>query len=84
MPDILRDCTKRIVDYYNPKRSRFYGHVHGFLCFGYEECGQFDLAEKHGKMSMEFMPNDVMTNHAMAHLFEETHMFILNLLLLLN
>lgn len=67
----LRNCAARVVDEY-PKTDKFYGNVYGKLCFGYEECGQFDEAERAGSMALDHTPNDIWTIHSLTHVREET------------
>jgi hypothetical protein len=37
----------------------FCRNIHGKLCFGYEECGQFAAAEKAGDVALDHTPNDI-------------------------
>ena len=46
--------------------------VNGKLCFGFEECNQFDEAERTGAIALDHTPNDIWAIHAIAHIKEET------------
>ena len=46
--------------------------IYGKLCFGYEECNQFEEAEKAGAIALNHTPNDIWAIHSMTHVKEET------------
>lgn len=69
--DLCRNIAGRVASAYK-KSDRFYGSVHGKLCFGYEEMNQFVEAEEAGQKALEHTPNDIWTIHSIAHLKEET------------
>ena len=69
--DLCRNIAGRAASAYK-KSDRFYGSVHGKLCFGYEEMNQFAEAEEAGRKALEHTPNDIWTIHSIAHLKEET------------
>ena len=69
--DLLRTVPARVVTEYNVS-DRFYGSVFGKLCFGFEECNQFDEAEKAGAIALDHTPNDIWAIHSIAHIKEET------------
>ena len=60
----------------------FLSHLHGYrsvngkLCFGFEECNQFDEAERAGAIALEHTPNDIWAIHSIAHIKEETQRYI--------
>ena len=49
--DLMRNIPARVVAEYS-KSDRFYGTVNGKLCFGYEECNQFEEAERTGAIAL--------------------------------
>lgn len=67
----LRDSVLRVIDHY-PPYDRYYGNLHGKLCFGYEENNQFDLGFKAGTKALEHTPKDIWAIHAMSHVYHET------------
>ena len=69
--DLLRNIPARVVTEYS-KSDRFYGTVNGKLCFGFEECNQFDEAERAGAIALDHTPNDIWAIHSIAHIKEET------------
>lgn len=69
--DVTRNITGRVASTYQIS-DRFYGSVHGKLCFGYEEMYQYAEAEKAGQKALEHTPNDIWSTHSIAHLKEET------------
>ena len=46
--------------------------MNGKLCFGFEECNQFDEAERAGAIALDHTPNDIWAIHSIAHIKEET------------
>ena len=65
--EVLRGLPSKVVKEY-PETHRYYGNVQGKLCFGYEECGQIELAEKAGAISLNHTPNDIWTIHSISHI----------------
>ena len=65
--EVLRGLPSKVVKEY-PESHRYYGNVQGKLCFGYEECGQIELAEKAGAISLNHTPNDIWTIHSISHI----------------
>lgn len=69
--EVLRALPAKVVKEY-PQEHRYYGNVHGKLCFGYEECSQFKRAEKAGEISLNHTPNDIWTIHSISHIRDST------------
>ncbi len=42
------------------------------MCFGLEECHQYDEAEKAGREAIDHTPNDIWAIHSIGHIYEET------------
>ena len=72
--DLTRNVMGRVVTNYE-KSERFYGSIHGKLCFGYEEMYQYGEAEKAGQIALAHTPNDIFTIHSISHLKEETQRY---------
>jgi len=68
---LMRNVPARVLKEYFP-HDRFYGTIYGKLCFGYEECNQFEEAEKAGAIALNHTPNDIWAIHSMTHVKEET------------
>jgi tetratricopeptide (TPR) repeat protein len=47
-----------------------YGNVCGMLAFGYEENGEYALAEQYGRRAVETSADDLWALHAVAHVLE--------------
>ena len=69
--DLCRNVMGRVVSNFD-KSDRFYGSVHGKLCFGYEEMYQYEEAGIAGLVAFDHTPNDIFTIHSISHLKEET------------
>jgi len=67
----LRDIPASVVKHYKP-RTPFYGHVHGKLCFGQGETGDYEGGELSGRLALDYQPLDNWASHALAHNFEES------------
>lgn len=67
----LRDIPGSVVKHYKPS-TPFYGHVHGKLCFGQGETGDYENGELNGRLALDYQPLDNWANHALAHNFEES------------
>jgi len=67
----LRDIPASIVNEYSSS-TPFYGHVHGKLCFGQGEMGEYTAGELSGRLALDYMPLDNWAHHALAHNFEES------------
>ena len=67
----LRGLPSKVIKEY-PQEHRYFGNVHGKLCFGHEECGQIELAEKSGNISLSHTPNDIWTIHSISHIKDAT------------
>ena len=65
--EMLRGLPAKVLHEY-PTDHRYHGNVQGKLCFGYEECGQIELAEKAGQISLAHTPNDIWTIHSIGHI----------------
>ena len=48
----------------------FYGHVHGKLCFGQGEMGEYEASEISGRLALDHFPLDNWSHHALSHNFE--------------
>ena len=67
----LRDTPASVVKEYKPGMP-FYGHVHGKLCFGQAEMGEYEASEKNGSLALDCFPLDSWTYHGLAHNYEES------------
>ena len=67
----LRDTPASVVKEYKPGMP-FYGHVHGKLCFGQGEMGDYEGSEISGRLALDHFPLDNWSHHALAHNFEES------------
>jgi len=67
----LRDTPASVVKEYKPGMP-FYGHVHGKLCFGQGEMGDYDASEISGRLALDHFPLDNWSHHALSHNFEES------------
>ena len=67
----FRDIPASVVDKYSTS-TPFYGHVHGKLCFGQGETGDYTGGELSGRLALDYMPLDNWAHHALAHNFEES------------
>lgn len=67
----LRDIPASVVQEYKPGIP-FYGHVHGKLCFGQVEMGEYEASEISGQIALDYFPLDIESHHAFTHKFEET------------
>ena len=67
----LRDIPASVVTEYSPA-TPFYGHVHGKLCFGQGETGDYVTGELSGRLALDYFPLDNWAHHALAHNFEES------------
>ena len=67
----LRDTPASVVNEYKPGMP-FYGHVHGKLCFGQGEMGEYEASEITGRLALDHFPLDNWSHHALSHNFEES------------
>lgn len=67
----LRDIPASVVTEYSSS-TPFYGHVHGKLCFGQGETGDYVAGELSGRLALDYLPLDNWAHHALAHNFEES------------
>jgi len=67
----LRDTPASVVKDYKPGMP-FYGHVHGKLCFGQGEMGEYEASEINGRLALDHFPLDNWSHHALSHNFEES------------
>ncbi|XP_063685355.1 tetratricopeptide repeat protein 38-like [Bolinopsis microptera] len=65
----LRDVPLGVVERYKPHMPH-YGLVHGKLCFGHAEMGEYEEAKRCGDIALEAFPLDSWAVHAMAHTYE--------------
>ena len=72
--DLMRNIPARVVAEYS-KSDRFYGTVNGKLCFGYEECNQFEEAERTGAiaLSRDHLSSFCSTGAKRAKITEKVH-----------
>ena len=72
--DLMRNIPARVVAEYS-KSDRFYGTVNGKLCFGYEECNQFEEAERTGAiaLSRDHLSSFCSTGAQRAKIAEKVH-----------
>jgi tetratricopeptide (TPR) repeat protein len=47
-----------------------YGPMQGCLCFAHEECGNYDEAERAGRLAIDIDPADLWAAHGVAHVME--------------
>ncbi len=66
---MLRDRIGRAFPHWD-KDMPDYHAVLGMYAFGLEENGVYDLAERHGRQSVELNPRDGWGQHAVAHVME--------------
>jgi tetratricopeptide (TPR) repeat protein len=52
------------------KSAPGYGYALGCYAFGFEECGDYDAAERAGRRAIELCPDDIWAGHAVAHVCE--------------
>eukprot|EP00116_Pleurobrachia_bachei_P004162 sb/3464424/ len=70
MSRYMRDIPLSVISHYNKPGTPHYGLIHGKLCFGYAEMGEYAEAEKAGRKALEIFPLDSWALHAMAHTYE--------------
>ncbi|CAE6844825.1 hypothetical protein R69658_06891 [Paraburkholderia aspalathi] len=65
----LRAAPASVVDAWSDTLPG-YGNVLGMLAFGYEENGEYAIAERYGRRAVEINPEDLWAVHAVGHVFE--------------
>ncbi|MXZ80448.1 MAG: tetratricopeptide repeat protein [Gammaproteobacteria bacterium] len=65
----MRDSVARVLPFWEPSHPR-YGYILGLYAFALEECGEYALAERHGRQAVEINPTDAWAVHAVAHVME--------------
>lgn len=64
----MRDSVaRRLADYAGHPLA---GYVNGMYAFGLEEAGDYDEAERYGRLAVEMNPADLWATHAVAHVLE--------------
>lgn len=66
---MLRDRIARALPSWSADRPGYHALL-GMYAFGLEECGQYELAERYARTSVELQPRDGWGWHAMAHVAE--------------
>lgn len=70
-PRRMRDSMARILPLW-AEDHRDYGFLQGMYAFGLEESGEYDKAERYGRMAVERNPADAWSVHSIAHVLEMT------------
>lgn len=70
-PRTMRDSMASIIPLWSPDH-RDYGFLLGMYAFGLEESGEYQMAEKYGRMAVERNPADAWSVHSVAHVLEMT------------
>jgi len=65
----LRDSVARAIPAWDDSIPA-YGSVLGMYAFGLEECGEYEKAERLGRLGVEINPADLWSIHAVAHVLE--------------
>ena len=68
-PDHMRDVIARVKPKWD-KTMEGYPTLMGMESFALEEMGQYQEAEKIGRLAVEMDPNDLWAIHAVAHVYE--------------
>lgn len=66
---LVRAAAAGVLPEWDPGVPGF-GYLLGMLAFGLEECGDYALAERHGRAAVERNPDDLWAVHAVAHVLE--------------
>jgi tetratricopeptide (TPR) repeat protein len=67
--EALRGRVAQVLEAWDDDVPGF-GYVLGMMAFGLEECGQYGLAEEHGRRAVAINPEDLWAVHAVAHVLE--------------
>ncbi|QBY02692.1 tetratricopeptide repeat protein [Rhodophyticola sp. CCM32] len=67
----MRDSMARILPLWSEYHPD-YGFLQGMYAFGLEESGEYEKAEKFGRMAVERNPRDAWSVHSVAHVLEMT------------
>jgi len=70
-PVQIRDCIARILPEWNASMQHF-GYLLGMYSFGLCESGDYELADRNARKSLEINGNDAWATHALAHVLEMT------------
>jgi tetratricopeptide (TPR) repeat protein len=65
----LKDRVARQIGQWHRSDAQ-YGVVHGCYAFGLEENGEYERAEHHGRLALDYRPDDVWAIHAVTHSLE--------------
>ena len=65
----MRDSIARVLPHWQRDHPH-YGFVLGMYAFGLEESGEYDDAERHGRMAVEINQYDAWSIHAVTHVME--------------
>ncbi|HEX2842270.1 tetratricopeptide repeat protein [Hyphomicrobium sp.] len=65
----LKDRVARQLGQWHRSDAQ-YGVVQGCYAFGLEENGEYERAEDHGRLALEYRPDDVWAIHAVTHSLE--------------
>lgn len=72
--ETMRDSIINVFDYWQDA-DPFYGYLCGMYAFALEESDDYEQAEEHGRLAIEYHSKDIWAAHAVAHVFQMQERF---------
>ncbi|CEF59681.1 Tetratricopeptide repeat protein 38 [Strongyloides ratti] len=73
-PFLMNLSMNRIITKWS-KDNIMYSYLLGMQAFGYEECGNYRIAENIGKEALSLRKEDAWATHALSHVYEMTKQY---------